>query len=156
MLRALHLTVSEIDLFRARFAAQGELYWHPFSPPIDYQDLSIQLEAEPLAWRQMEQDLQLSTTLIVAPITIHQVYRLSHNEHLLYTRTHHIVLDAYGMMLFEQRPSQHYQSLLCGPTPTAAFKPYQSYLEEGRLILPAIATGKISSFGKAIYAKLLT
>ncbi|EGR1100769.1 vibriobactin biosynthesis amide synthase VibH [Vibrio cholerae] len=130
LLRALYLTINEIDLFRARFSAQGELYWHPFSPTIDYQDLSIHLEAEPLAWRQIEQDLQRPTTLIDAPITSHQVYRLSHNEHLIYTRTHHIVLDGYGMMLFEQRLSQHYQSLFSGQTPTAAFKPYQSYLEE--------------------------
>lgn len=156
LLRALYLTINEIDLFRARFSAQGELYWHPFSPPIDYQDLSIHLEAEPLAWRQIEQDLQRPTTLIDAPITSHQVYRLSHSEHLIYTRAHHIVLDGYGMVLFEQRLSQHYQSLLSGRRQLPRLNLINPIWKKRRLILPAIATGKISSFGKAIYAKLPT
>ncbi|WP_176765681.1 condensation domain-containing protein [Vibrio xiamenensis] len=129
---ALNQTLSETEIFRTRFSAAGEMILAAFdmAPTAQMCDLSAVPQANHQAWQEMEKDAQTAVNLVENPLTLHRLYKISEHQFYWYTRAHHILLDGYGMMLFEQRCCQWYQHFTSGKTLSQPFKPYADYLLE--------------------------
>ena len=129
---AIQHTLRETDVFRTQFHRAGDMSIMPIetTPTVEVHDFSHLTKARNRAWKEMEQDVEKAVNLLEKPLTLHRLYQLAPKQFCWYTRAHHILLDGYGMMLFEQRCCQWYQHLHHNHPLKAAFKPYQDYLAE--------------------------
>ncbi|MFH4666806.1 condensation domain-containing protein [Vibrio cidicii] len=129
-LQALQMTLSEVDVFRLRFNHRGESDMADNEVMCEVFDLSHLTQAANIANQQIEADLHSEKSLFDSQLTRLQLYRLSRQQHRLYLRSHHILLDGYGMMLIEQRLCQAYAALLDSQTAAEPLNRYYAYLEE--------------------------
>lgn len=137
---AIERTLAETEVFRTRFSQSGQMRIAPLSATarVAIYDLASEPNPAQRAWQAMEHDAQQAVNLREQPITAHRLYKISEQLFYWYTRAHHILIDGYGMMLFEQRCCQWYQHLAHAQPLTAAFKPYADYLaEEARYLTSA-------------------
>ncbi|MEU6843562.1 amino acid adenylation domain-containing protein [Streptomyces sp. NPDC046716] len=95
-------------------------------------DLSASANAETDAHRAMRQDLATPVDVAQGPVTAFTLYRLSSSRHLLYLRTHHLVLDGYGAALALSRIAETYGLLVAGDTPTPSPLPLGPLVSEAR------------------------
>ena len=128
--QALLHTLNETDVFRGYFKAHGTWTLAPEVAGIDVRDYQAIQDGEKQAWAEMENDAQSAVDLYRYPITLLRLYRVSANKTLWYTRAHHIVIDGYGMMLFEQRCCEWYHHLTSSAPLSSAFKPYSDFIQE--------------------------
>ncbi|WP_432082968.1 amino acid adenylation domain-containing protein [Streptomyces sp. WAC 04229] len=82
-------------------------------------DLSASANGEAEAHRAMRHGLATPIEVTHGPVTALTLYRLSTSRHLLYLRTHHLVLDGYGAAVALGRIAETYSLLAAGTDVTA-------------------------------------
>ncbi|MBZ6258699.1 amino acid adenylation domain-containing protein [Streptomyces olivaceus] len=95
-------------------------------------DLSANANGEPDAHRAMRQDLATPVDVTRGPVTALVLYRLSASRHLLYLRTHHLVLDGYGAAAALGRIATTYGLLATGQEVTAEPLPLEPLVADAR------------------------
>ncbi|OEV05565.1 non-ribosomal peptide synthetase [Streptomyces oceani] len=126
---AIRTTVSEAG-------AEGEVstgrqFVHPrLSVEVCVTDLSGQAEAFTTALTIMREDLATPVDPGRGPVTSMALFRLSPLRHLLYLRTHHLVLDGYGAALLLNRIAETYSLLATGSVAPSRPQPLAPLTEE--------------------------
>ncbi|MEU4142314.1 amino acid adenylation domain-containing protein [Streptomyces parvulus] len=95
-------------------------------------DLSASANGEAEAHRAMRQDLSTPIHPTRGPVTFLTLYRLSETRHLLFLRTHHLVLDGYGAAVALGRIAEMYGLLAAGRDVAAEPLPLEPLVSEAR------------------------
>ncbi|WP_446047066.1 condensation domain-containing protein, partial [Streptomyces olivaceus] len=95
-------------------------------------DLSASANGEADAHRAMRQDLATPVDVTRGPVTALVLYRLSTSRHLLYLRTHHLVLDGYGAAAALGRIATTYGLLATGEEVTTEPLPLEPLVADAR------------------------
>ncbi|GAA2586865.1 non-ribosomal peptide synthetase [Streptomyces lienomycini] len=95
-------------------------------------DLSASANGETDAHRAMRRGLATPVDVTRGPVTALVLYRLSASRHLLYLRTHHLVLDGYGAALALGRIAETYGLLAAGTDVAAKPLPLGPLVSEAR------------------------
>ncbi|MET7889065.1 amino acid adenylation domain-containing protein [Streptomyces avermitilis] len=86
---------------------------------VSVHDLGDSPEPKTAALRAMHADLAVPRELTGDNLVHSVYYRLGENEGVWYFRSHHILLDAYGLMLISRRVAELYTALAQGRPPRA-------------------------------------
>ncbi|MEU6126234.1 amino acid adenylation domain-containing protein [Streptomyces sp. NPDC047123] len=136
--RSVRLATQEIEALRATVTddeAGGPPSQHVHrDPPTDVTlvDLSARANGEADAHRAMQQDLSTPVDVVRGPVTALLLYRLSPSRHLLYLRTHHLVLDGYGAAVALGRIAETYGLLAAGVDIPLRRLPLEPLVSEAR------------------------
>ncbi|CAI1666234.1 Dimodular nonribosomal peptide synthase [Serratia quinivorans] len=116
--RAITLTMAETQAFALRFSAgTGD------SPPLQrydpqsvpaLQQIDLQTQSDPYqaAMRLMQADVERPIDLRSEPVAAVWLIKLDPSRYVWYLRTHHIVIDGFGMALVEHRCATLYAHFL--------------------------------------------
>ncbi|GAA2221836.1 non-ribosomal peptide synthase/polyketide synthase [Streptomyces nogalater] len=134
--RAIRQAVTETEALRVRFTDDGRTVRQHVDPAIEGALTVLDLSGEPDpraaadAWIEARQ-AEAPPALTDGPLFAHTLLRLGPDHDRLYFRYHHILLDAYGQMLYVRRLLDVYNALAAGDRPaTAAFAPLADVVAE--------------------------
>ncbi|MEU3412796.1 non-ribosomal peptide synthase/polyketide synthase [Streptomyces sp. NPDC006658] len=134
--RAIRQAVTETEALRARFTDDGRTVRQHVDPAIEGALTVLDLSGEPDpraaadAWTEARQ-AEAPPALTDGPLFAHTLLRLGPDHDRLYFRYHHILLDAYGQMLYVRRLLEVYDALAAGDHPAAAaFAPLADVVAE--------------------------
>ncbi|WP_030737739.1 non-ribosomal peptide synthetase [Streptomyces sp. NRRL S-31] len=134
--RAVRQTVAETEALRVRFTDDGDTVRQRVDPAIEGTLGVVDLggeddpEAAARAWIEARQS-QAPPALTDGPLFAHTLLRLGPDRDRLYFRYHHILLDAYGQMLYLRRLLDVYDALAAGGRPAPAhFAPLAGLVAE--------------------------
>ncbi|MET8682675.1 amino acid adenylation domain-containing protein [Streptomyces sp. NPDC004732] len=99
---------------------------------IPFVDLSANANGEAEAHEAMRRDLSAPVDVTGAAVTAFALYKLSQARHLLYLRTHHLVLDGYGAAVALGRVAETYGLLAAGADVPAEPRPLEPLVAEAR------------------------
>ncbi|MEU6762946.1 amino acid adenylation domain-containing protein [Streptomyces sp. NPDC046853] len=102
------------------------------STGVAFVDLSASANGETDAHQAMQQDLSEPVDVARGPVTAFTLYRLSASRHLLYLRTHHLVLDGYGAAVALGRIAETYGLLAAGDDVPSKPLPLEPLVSEAR------------------------
>ncbi|SER89868.1 nonribosomal peptide synthetase DhbF [Lentzea xinjiangensis] len=121
---AIRIAVDETEALHVGFADTDDGPRQIVRPPGDWTVDVIDLRGEPdpraAAVRVMRADLGRPVDLIEDRLFAQMVF-VAADRVFWYQRAHHVVLDAYGLMLVARRVSNVYTALAAGEPPTAEF-----------------------------------
>ncbi|SHH97220.1 Dimodular nonribosomal peptide synthase [Vibrio aerogenes CECT 7868] len=134
---AVNQTLHESDIFTAvlkeaapKEARQPQQQMGMHRPQLVRVDLTQDKTPYQTAQKKMQQDIRQPLNILDPEMSVHLLFVLGPDHYLWYTRSHHILIDGYGMMLFEQRCCQLY-SHLCRHTPKGRpFYAFRDYMNE--------------------------
>ncbi|SHO54977.1 condensation domain-containing protein [Vibrio quintilis] len=129
---AVNQTLRESDIFTAVIneAQQPKQHIGIHQPQLTRIDLTREPAPFQTAQSQMQQDIRQPLNILSPDMSAHLLFVLGPDHYLWYTRSHHILIDGYGMMLYEQRCCQLY-SHLCRQTPEGRpFYAFSDYFTE--------------------------
>lgn len=134
--RAIAQTAQETDVLALRFRLDDDdktpLQAHDPAriPQVEIKDLRS--SAQPLADAKalMDGDVNARLNLLRDQLSAQWLIKLSDNHYLWYIRAHHIVMDGFGMTLFEQRCATLYQHYLERTDAGKPFNAFVSFLDE--------------------------
>ncbi|MEU8710245.1 amino acid adenylation domain-containing protein, partial [Streptomyces sp. NPDC048565] len=133
--RALRRAVAETDALRMRFAADATgPVQYPYAPePFPFPVFDVtgadDPRAEAEAW--MRAELARPVDLATGPTHAEALFRIGPDLHLWYQRSHHLVLDGYGVWLLTRRTAELYDALLAGAdTVGTPMRPLGDLLDE--------------------------
>ncbi|MGW5496076.1 non-ribosomal peptide synthase/polyketide synthase [Streptomyces olivaceoviridis] len=134
--RAIRQAVAETEALRVRFTDDGRAVRQHVDAAIEGALTVVDLSGEPDpraaagAWTEARQ-AEAPPALTDGPLFSHTLLRLGPDHDRLYFRYHHILLDAYGQMLYVRRLLDVYNALAVGERPTAAaFAPLADLVAE--------------------------
>ncbi|MFZ3569667.1 amino acid adenylation domain-containing protein [Streptomyces sp. BH097] len=99
---------------------------------VSFVDLSANADGETDAHRAMRENLSIPIDVARGPVTAFTLYRLSASRHLLYMRTHHLVLDGYGAAVALGRIAETYGLLAAGDDVPFTPLPLEPLVSEAR------------------------
>ncbi|WP_420038012.1 amino acid adenylation domain-containing protein [Streptomyces sp. cg28] len=136
--RAVAHVTGEIDAMRAAISDEGadstarQVVRRDLPVEVPLIDLSANANGEAEAHEAMRRDLAGPVDVSGATVTSFALYRLSRARHLLYLRTHHLVLDGYGAALALSRIAETYGLLAdCADVPFQS-RPLEPLVTEAR------------------------
>ncbi|PZU20956.1 MAG: condensation protein [Shinella sp.] len=155
LLKAVARTVreSEVMSIRFRIGADGrtpQQCCDPLhAPAVELVDLRASSAPLEEAWNCMNQDVEAPLDLRTERLSAQRLYRIADERYLWYIRSHHIVVDGYGMTLIEQRCGQLYGHY-CGEGEAGPdFHPFASFLAEEDAYRRSRRFGKDNDFWNA-------
>ncbi|MER5439724.1 amino acid adenylation domain-containing protein [Streptomyces sp. NPDC002790] len=99
---------------------------------VSFVDLSANANAETDVHVLMQKDLSVPIDIVHGPVTAFMLFRLSSSRHVLYMRTHHLVLDGFGAAVALSRIAETYAALVAGVEVAAAPLPLEPLVTEAR------------------------
>ncbi|WP_394427676.1 amino acid adenylation domain-containing protein [Streptomyces sp. SGAir0957] len=99
---------------------------------VSFVDLSAHANGATAAHEAMRQDLSTPIDVVRGPVTAFTLYRLSDARHLLFLRTHHLVLDGYGAAVALGRIAETYGLLAAGRDVPSEPLPLEPLVAEAR------------------------
>ncbi|MFJ8495446.1 non-ribosomal peptide synthase/polyketide synthase [Streptomyces sp. NPDC094038] len=133
---AVRQAVAETEALRVRFTDGGQTVRQQVDPAIKGALTVVDLRGEPdpaaaaRAWTEARQ-AEAPPALTDGPLFSHTLLRLGADRDRLYFRYHHILLDAYGQVLYVRRLLDVYNALAAGDRPGAAtFAPLADVVAE--------------------------
>ncbi|MFC9062504.1 condensation domain-containing protein, partial [Streptomyces sp. NPDC057074] len=136
--RSIALVSREIEALRTTIpdapsaGAAGQRVHSGLGLDVSLVDMSASANGEAEALRAMEHRLATPVDVTRGPVTALTLYRLSHSRHLLYLRTHHLVLDGYGAAVALGRIAETYGLLAAGKDVAADPLPLRPLVSESR------------------------
>ncbi|MEU8603923.1 amino acid adenylation domain-containing protein [Streptomyces parvulus] len=136
--RSVALVSREIEALRTTIpdapsaGAAGQRVHSGLGLDVSLVDMSASANGEAEALRAMEHRLATPVDVTRGPVTALTLYRLSPSRHLLYLRTHHLVLDGYGAAVALGRIAETYGLLAAGKDVAADPLPLRPLVSESR------------------------
>ncbi|MFD8572356.1 amino acid adenylation domain-containing protein [Streptomyces sp. NPDC059639] len=136
--RAVRHVAGEIDAMRAAISGGGndsslrQVVRQDLRTAVPFVDLSANANGEEEAREAMRRDLAAPVDVTGAAVTSFALYKLSRARHLLYLRTHHLVLDGYGAAVALGRIAEAYGLLAAGAHVPFAPRPLAPLVAEAR------------------------
>ncbi|MFI5660411.1 amino acid adenylation domain-containing protein [Streptomyces sp. NPDC051684] len=136
--RAVQLATQEIEALRTTVtddetgSTPSQCVHRDLSIGVALVDVSASANGEADAHRAMRQDLSTPVDVVRGPVTAFTLYRLSPSRHLLYLRTHHLILDGYGAAVALSRIAETYGLLAAGIDVPFQSLPLEPLVSEAR------------------------
>lgn len=134
--RAINHTARETDVLALRFRLSDDgktpLQAHDPEriPQVAIKDLRSVTHPYDHAQTLIKQDVNAPLNLLRDPISVQWLIKLDDQHYLWYLRAHHIVMDGFGMTLFEQRCAALYQHYLRQSDAGKPFNAFASFIDE--------------------------
>ncbi len=132
LITAIKKTLAETDIFSASVInthpAQLQLGHHTLN--VEQINFSHKSKPKLAAKDWMQQDIDTPINFHNDPLTRHALIKVSEHHIIWYTRTHHMLIDGYGMMLYEQRCCEWYAHLTRNQSLNKPFRPFSDYIAE--------------------------
>ena len=127
--------LAETDALNVRFVEVAEQVWQVRDTTVHRGTTYLDLTADPYtrqtAQSWMEEDLARPVDLTRGDLFVFALFKLANDHYLWYQRSHHILIDGYGAILFAQRLAEVYSGLVADePCTPAAFASLPELLDE--------------------------
>ncbi|WP_069161467.1 non-ribosomal peptide synthetase [Nocardia altamirensis] len=141
--RAADRTMAEATALSMRVEPGAELFGQrPGTPPAPLGPLlDLSAETDPMASfrRLVADDVAVVHDVTTGPPVRQELIRLAPDRHLWYLRTHHVLLDGYGVNLLFRRAGLIYTALAAGREPRGGFADPRELLDEEQQYLDSPA-----------------
>ncbi|MFI7382189.1 amino acid adenylation domain-containing protein [Streptomyces sp. NPDC049813] len=124
----------------------GQLVHRDAVLDVSFVDLSARANGEAEARQAMRLDLSAPIDVTRGPVTAFTLYRLSAGRHLLFMRTHHLVLDGYGAAVALGRIAEVYGLLATGAEVASAPLPLEPLVSDARQYLHSAQYAEDASY----------
>lgn len=134
--QAITQTAKETDVLALRFKLNADgktpLQAHDPNriPQVEVKDLRRYDKPFEQAKKWMEDDVNARLNLLHDPLSVQWLLKLSDDHYLWYIRAHHIIMDGFGMTLFEQRCATLYQHYVERTELGKPFNAFADFLSE--------------------------